>query len=307
MDIKSLDTFLELSKRLHFAQTAHALHMTPSALSRSIQRIEDELKIKLFRRDNRSVQLTQAGLEFASFARQTLSDYHRMQQSLHRLRDNHDNLTGELTLFCTVTAAHVYVPNLLTTFRRRYPNADIKLITGDASQGIKLVKSGKVDFAFAADIEGLGSGILFLPVEDICCSLIAPTTAASFTEQLELNEIPWQEIPFVMPEAGPLHKAMQEWFSDMKINPVVYARVMGHEAIVSMTSLGCGLSIIPDPVLELSPLKQTVRAIQPPKPVPTLKLGIIGLQKDIEQPIMSAFWSLCQDLFAQPNLASTDS
>ena len=297
MDIKSLDTFLELSKRLHFAQTAHALHMTPSALSRSIQRIEDELKIKLFHRDNRSVKLTQAGLEFASFARQTLSDYYRMQQSLHRLRESHDKVTGELTLFCTVTAAHVYVPNLLNTFRRRYPNADIKLITGDASQGIKLVKSGSVDFAFAADIETLGSSLLFLPVEDVTCSLIAPTSAASFTDQLELDEIPWQTIPFVMPESGPLHKAMQEWFAQMNIKPTVYGRVTGHEAIVSMTSLGCGLSIIPDPVLELSPLKHTVRAIQPPIPPPTLKLGIIALQKEIEQPIMAAFWSLCQELF----------
>lgn len=297
MDIKSLDIFLELSKRLHFANTAAAMHLTPSALSRQIQRIEEELKIKLFHRDNRTVRLTKAGLEFASFARQTLSDYHHLQQSLHRLRDEHENLTGELTLFCTVTAAHVYVPRLLNAFRRRYPNADIKLITGDASQALSLVKEGKVDFAFAADIEALGSGVLFLPVETIHCSLIAPTSVASFSDLLELDDIPWNTIPFVMPEAGPLHKAMLEWFKAMNIKPIVYARVTGHEAIVSMTSLGCGLSIIPDPVMELSPLKHTVRTIQAPVPAPELALGIIGLQREIQKPIMSAFWALCQDLF----------
>ncbi len=298
MDIKSLDIFLELSKRLHFAQTAQAMHLTPSALSRQIQRIEDELNIKLFQRDNRSVRLTKAGLEFAGFARQTLSDYHRLQQSLHKLRDSHENLTGELTLFCTVTAAHVYVPRLLTAFRRRYPNADIKLITGDASQALSLVKDGEVDFAFAADIEAIGSGVMFLPVEDIHCSLIAPTAAASFSELLALDDIPWNAIPFVVPEAGPLHKAMQAWFKAMGIQPQVYGRVTGHEAIVSMTSLGCGLSIIPDPVMELSPLKHTVRTIHAPIPAPTLELGIIGLQRELQKPIMSAFWRLCQDLFS---------
>ena len=299
MDIKSLEVFLDLSKRLHFANTAQALHMTPSALSRCIQRLEGELKIDLFRRDNRTVELTQAGRRFARYARKTVSDYYRMNQELDDLRDQKTALTGDLTLFCTVTAAHIYVPDLLNTFRRRYPNADIKLITGDASQGLQLVQDGRVDFAFATDNEQVHSQIVFQKIEDIHCSLIAPTSTASFTHLLEREIIPWDDIPFVMPEAGPLQVAMKQWFKAMKIQPDVYAKVMGHEAIVSMTSLGCGLSIIPDPVLDLSPLKQTVRTIASPVAPPVLHLGIIGLSKTLANPLMKAFWSLGEEIFGQ--------
>ena len=61
MDIKSLELFLHLSNSLHFSKTAQAKHVSPSTLSRCIQRIEDELGSTLLVRDNRSVTLTVAG------------------------------------------------------------------------------------------------------------------------------------------------------------------------------------------------------------------------------------------------------
>jgi LysR family positive regulator for ilvC len=241
--------------------------------------------------------LTKAGRRFARFAQHTVNDYQEMYQDLYSLREQRVSLSGELTLFCTVTAAHIYVPNLITTFRRRYPNTDIKLITGDASQAVPLVTDKKVDFAFAADIEAMSEQLVFQDVEDIPCSVIAPASGATFSNLLEQEPIPWQELPFVLPEAGPLAIAMRDWFTAMDIQPDVYGRVTGHEAIVSMTALGCGLSIIPDPVLELSPLKQSVRTLHSPIKPPMLKLGIIGLKKFASEPLNNAFWSVADELF----------
>ena len=53
-----------LADSLHFGRASEASHVSPSALSRSIQRLEDELGIRLFERNNRSVSLTHAGSLF---------------------------------------------------------------------------------------------------------------------------------------------------------------------------------------------------------------------------------------------------
>lgn len=67
MDIRTLKLYLHLCDSLHFAKTAEQMHVSPSTLSRALQRLEEEVNAKLFERDNRSVTLTHAGREFKLF------------------------------------------------------------------------------------------------------------------------------------------------------------------------------------------------------------------------------------------------
>ena len=66
MDQKSLAMFVHLSHTLHFGKTAQAFHMSPSTLSRAIQRLEHEVNIELLLRDNRTVVLTEAGKKIST-------------------------------------------------------------------------------------------------------------------------------------------------------------------------------------------------------------------------------------------------
>ena len=68
MDISSLILFITLSRNLHFGKTSEEMHMSPSAVSRALQRIEDQLGHPLLVRDNRSAQLTEEGQVFLEYA-----------------------------------------------------------------------------------------------------------------------------------------------------------------------------------------------------------------------------------------------
>ena len=64
MEFTDLQIFIHLSDTKNFTKTATQNHMSPSTLSRQIQRLEDELGKTLFIRDNRQVKLTEYGEKF---------------------------------------------------------------------------------------------------------------------------------------------------------------------------------------------------------------------------------------------------
>jgi hypothetical protein len=61
VDLRDLKMFLHLAESRHFGRSARAMHVSPSTLSRQIQRLEEDLGQPLFVRDNRTVTLTEAG------------------------------------------------------------------------------------------------------------------------------------------------------------------------------------------------------------------------------------------------------
>ena len=82
MDIKNLAMFNHLAQSLHFGKTAQAMYITPSTLSRAIQRLEQTVGTRLFERNNRAVTLTPSGRLFLQFSAQTLANWQTLQSEL---------------------------------------------------------------------------------------------------------------------------------------------------------------------------------------------------------------------------------
>lgn len=137
MDIRAIKLYLDLCDTLHFSRTATRMHVSPSTLSRTLQRLEDEVGSKLLERDNRSVTLTHAGEAFRRFASQTLTQWQELRRELD---PQQKLLRGTLQLYCSVTAAYSHLPALLDKFRRQQPLVDIKLTTGDAADAVQEIQ-----------------------------------------------------------------------------------------------------------------------------------------------------------------------
>ncbi|HGJ5867461.1 HTH-type transcriptional activator IlvY [Arsenophonus nasoniae] len=292
MDIRDLKLFLHLADSCHFGRTANAMHISPSTLSRQIQRLEESFGHLLFMRDNRTVRLTEAGKQFTQFAQQTLLQY---QQLSHSLNQQSALLTGELHLFCSVTAAYSHLPKILDTFRLENPLIEIKLTTGDAADAVNKVARRAADLAIAGKPEKLPDNILFNKLGEIPLVLIAPSLAGTIRQQVSQPQPNWQQIPFILPVHGPSRQRIELWFQQHAIiNPLIYATVSGHEVIVSMVALGCGIALIPKVVVDNSP--ESVRnRIWQPDPISRVEpfdLGVCVLNKRLNEPLIRAFWQL---------------
>jgi DNA-binding transcriptional LysR family regulator len=136
--------FVAVAEHLHFGRAAEALMTAQPSLSRQIQQLEEELGVKLFERNNRNVELTDAGRLFLADARRTLD---AADAGVRHARENADGTRGELRLGFIAGAMMVLLPSVLREYRQRFPNVEIVAHTmsiPDMSAGLH---SGTIDLA----------------------------------------------------------------------------------------------------------------------------------------------------------------
>lgn len=290
MTFHDLQIFIHLAQTQNFAKTASQNYMSPSTLSRQIQRIEEELGALLLIRDNRQVRLTEKGEKFLQFARNEWQNWTQFKQNL---KEEPQKLTGELKVFCSVTASYSHLPAILATFRAHYPNVEIQLTTGDPALAIQKVQSNEVDISLASLPLALSSSLAFYKIDDISLSLIAPRVACLANQLLQQTPIDWAKMPFILPLEGTARQRLEHWLRSKSLKyPTIYATVSGHEGIVPMVAMGLGLAMLPDVVIDSSPMCNQVSRLYLDEPIAPLELGVCVQKRNLTEPRIRAFWSL---------------
>lgn len=120
--LKPLPAFEAAARLLSFTDAAAELHVTQAAVSHQIKHLEDALGIRLFRRLNRALLLTEEGQTFASDIRQALVQIAEASAKLKR-----QDATGSLNVSCLPSFASAWLVPRLSRFRALHPDIDIRL------------------------------------------------------------------------------------------------------------------------------------------------------------------------------------
>ena len=296
MNTRTLEQFLALADTLHFGQASNASNISISALSRNIRSLEDELGVLLFSRDNRSVALTTEGEKFQAYARAATQAWQAVR---HELADHSDELLGEVSMYCSVTAAYTILFDLLNNFRMTYPGIELKLHTGNPDYAITRIIEGREDITIAAHPKSLPRGVIFKPVTTSPLLFIAPkehNKNISMDPNVPLkaprSAKSWKVVPMIMSEGGLARNRVDVWFKKMEVTPKIYAQVAGFEAIVSMVSLGLGIGVVPKIVLDNSPMVNRVQVLNVKPELEPYDIGLFTMKKNLKNPLVKAFWGL---------------
>lgn len=287
MDTRSLTFFISLCDTLHFGRASEACHISPSALTRTIKQMESTLGVQLFERDNRTVRLTREGERFQTYAREALIQWDVIRNSL---LEEAQELQGEISVYCSVTASYSFLYDILNKFRRQHPKIEIKLHTGDPESAIQRVVSGTDDITIAARTDILHNSLAFKHIAMSPLVFIAPQQDPLLDSMLG-SATDWSAVPMILSEDGVSRKRVDQWFKARQAKPKIYAQVAGNEAIVSMVSLGFGVGVVPKIVLENSPLATRVRILTIQPELKAYDVGLIALKKKLQSPLIAAFWS----------------
>jgi LysR family positive regulator for ilvC len=290
MDTHALRLFLSLADNLHFGKTSREQHVSPSALSRSIKQLEDELGAPLFLRDNRSVRLTREGQQFREYASEVINGWQAIRQAF---KQDQLILHGELALYCSVTASYSFLYDILSSFRQDYPRIEMKLHTGDPAKAVERVQQGLEDLAIGARPDSLPAGVAFQSIARSALCFIGPQSPQLLSEEQLRHPTAesWRDVPMILSEEGLARTRTDLWLKSHNIKPRIYAQVSGNEAIVSMVSLGFGIGVVPQIVLDNSPLTARIRIYDIQPPLTAYDIGLFALEKRLKDPLINAFWS----------------
>jgi LysR family positive regulator for ilvC len=290
-EYESLRQFAELARTLHFTRAAAALHVSPSALSRSIRRLEAQVGEPLFEREHHNVTLTDAGVAFRRYATSVLEGWSAFEAE----RSVADGpLHGTVHVYCTVTAAQTIVPELLARFRDRHPGVRLALATGYAADALDQLGRGAIDVTIAPLPSRLPRGVDACVVASTPVVVVGPTAAGPVRDLVSGRRIDWARVPYVLPERGLPREAIDAWLSGRGIEPQVYAEIQGHEAILSLVALGCGVGVVPELVLASSALQDRVAVLPGPR-LPPLTIGLCVRGRSLSNPVVAALWDLARE------------
>jgi DNA-binding transcriptional LysR family regulator len=145
MGPRQLRSFIAVAEELHFGRAAKLVNLSQPALSLQISGIEDELQVKLFARNRRKTELTQAGEVFLQEARDVLQ---RTEQAITTVRRAALGQVGTLRIGFISTAAAVITPPLVKQFRERYAHVELDLRNVLTRDQLTQLQDRKLDVGF---------------------------------------------------------------------------------------------------------------------------------------------------------------
>lgn len=152
MTLQQLSYFLAAIEHGSFSAAADALHMAQPSLSDQVRRLEKELGVPLFVRAGRGLEPTEAGLELRAHAEQMLALAEQAKASVGEIRE----LRGGTASFGMFGDAPWYgLGDLITSFRRRFPEVKLRVVGQNSYEVADAVRSGELE-----------AGLIVLPVDD---------------------------------------------------------------------------------------------------------------------------------------------
>ncbi|MBD1551823.1 LysR family transcriptional regulator [Pseudomonas typographi] len=143
MELRHFRYFVAVAEQLHFGRAAHQLGISQPPLSQQIQALEAQLGVRLFNRNNRRVELSEAGRLFLEEARQVLAQVTKAGDVARRAQAGE---LGELKVGFTSSAPFSStIPQAIHHFRQAFPAVQLTLLEMSSHDVVDRLAAGDVD------------------------------------------------------------------------------------------------------------------------------------------------------------------
>ncbi|HUB50113.1 MAG TPA: LysR family transcriptional regulator [Acetobacteraceae bacterium] len=236
MELRSLSYFVRIAELGSITRAAAHLRVAQPALTRQVQRLEEELGSPLFIRVNRGVRLTEAGQRLFDGATRILRDVERTADEI-RAQDAFPS--GRIILGITPTLCPVLAPDLFARMRQQFPKIELKVVHAGMVRLEEMLIDGRIDLALLSELSR--------------SRLIISTRLAE--EEMVLVTKPGVRAPGIVTAAelrrtslilgDGLRTAMDALLAGLGIELKVEIELNDHETIRRMVQQGVGASILP--------------------------------------------------------------
>jgi len=192
MNLEYLTTFLKVVEVGNFSEVAKQLSISQPAVSFQIQRLEQDLGVRLIDRRAKKVILTEAGKQMVRFSERVLRGYAALLSEIEKLRDE---VTGEMVIAASTIPGEFILPSILSQFKARYPAINAQVAISDSINVINGVKNGQYEVGF--------------------CGIVP------YGGDLEYFKMARDEIVLIVPKGHPFARKKKISFAEIEVEPII--------------------------------------------------------------------------------------
>jgi LysR family cys regulon transcriptional activator len=243
MNLQQLRYVSEVARRnLNVSEAAEALHTSQPGVSKQIRALEEELGVAIFvRQGRRFTALTDAGRDVVAAVDRILAELANLraigEEFAHHAK-------GGLAVAVTHTQARYALPEVVSAFKKRFPEVRLKLLQGNPHQLARMVLAGEADVAIATEALDEYPELVTIPCYQWHHCVVVPAGhPLARVKPLTLEAIAAHPLVTYDPTfAG--RTALDRAFAARGLHPEIVLTALDSDVIKSYVALGLGAGII---------------------------------------------------------------
>ena len=242
---RQLEVFEAIARLGSFTRAAEELHLTQPTVSMQIKKLTDAAGLPLIEQLGKRIHLTEAGRELQAYARTIFQHMDDLEAVLNRIK----GLSGGRLRISVATTANYFIPTLLGSFARRYPDVTISLDITNRETLLRSLSENTVDLVIMgqppdeADVEARAF------MENPLVIVAPPNHPLAGKKKIPLARL--QEETFLVRESGSGTRiAMERFFSERKMKLKTGMEIGSNEAIKQSVQAGLGLGLLSRATIE---------------------------------------------------------
>lgn len=244
LDFNKLAVFSKVVEAGNYRLASELLNVTPSALSQTITSLEHSLGIPLFHRFGKKLVLTETG---EKIQREFKLHHESLTQALGRIAGKSDQMSGLIHVGAYLEFAKFQLAPILTSFQKRNPGVQVKLVFDTPSRLHHMLEANKLDICFSIYPERDSKLIQSKPIYREELLLVAPQ--GQLSERASYEEI----VASPMIEYYFNHQPIRRWLAlHFKRKPKhLPIRTFGAtaEMVLALIQEGLGIGMVPEYLL----------------------------------------------------------
>jgi DNA-binding transcriptional LysR family regulator len=291
LELRHLRYFVAVAEHLHFGRAAAALLTAQPSLSQQIQQLENDVGTPLFLRNNRRVELTDAGRTFLVDAQRILSD---VDTSLRHVREVIDGTRGELRVAFIPGAIMTYLPAVFRAFRMRFPNVDVIPHALPFVQHASALHTGSVDVAWTGRTldPALASQLV---VDELTCAALPAWHRLAMRATIDVREFDADPLIVMSARVSPLlHHEIVALALARGYAPGRIHETDEEETVLGLVASGFGIALVPRSWSVMHIPKLVFCRIEPEHRLPQ----VLSWNKARSSPLVQSFVDVTLDVIA---------
>ena len=242
MELRHLKYFLAVAEELNFTKASEKLFISQPPLSRQIMELEEELQAKLFIRNNKKVELTEAG---RYFEKEVTALFQNLERISIKTKKISENVSGEFRIAYISSIYSAVISDLIKHLKIQFPYVNFKLFEISTIKQITALEQGKIEMGIIRSPIKSPKIKSYLWIQD-GFSLVYNKNNIQLKSEKDILNLKDETFVFFNKDYAPhYHEVLLELCAFYGFTPKIIHEANNINSIVQLVKNGLGISIVP--------------------------------------------------------------